>query len=69
MSGHASLGSIERQNERRRALEARPRLTAAEAEELERLQNARYHRLRRVGAQLAAARAKVARLEQLAVLG
>lgn len=67
MSGHASLGSIERQNERRHALEACPRLTAAEAVELDRLKNARYHRLRRIGAQLTAARTKLARLEQMAV--
>lgn len=67
MSGHASLGSIQQQNERRRALEARARLTAVEAVELERLKNARYHRLRRIGAQITATRAKLARLEQMAI--
>ena len=61
------LGTIEQQRTRRLALEARQRLSDEEALELERLQNARDLRLRRVSRQLAAARAYVARLEHLAV--
>lgn len=61
------LGTIERQNRRRREFEGRLRLTDRERGELVRLQIARHHRLRRIGAQLAAARARVARLEAMAV--